>query len=141
MLNQLIVQDHRTTQLWDRECRTIGTSGRRLLIWSLRHLFLPDTNKCRKPWLHSCRKCLKLLLTTAVEGRASLPGSKEGGVQRRQSFGYCENSHQNPLRRRKMQQFWKYGPFLRRDWKDNLLWRTGWIWEAVTEAFASPKGE
>lgn len=135
------MQDHRTTQLWDRECRTIGISARSLLLWSFRHLFLPDTNKHRKPCLHSCQKCLKLLLTIAVEGRASLPGSKEGGVQRRESFSCCENSHQTPLRRGKMQQFWKYGPFLRRDLKDKLLWRTGWIWEAVTEAFASPKQE
>lgn len=40
-----------------------------------------------------------------------------------------------------MQQFCKYRLFLRRDLKDHLLWRTDWIQEAVTEVFASPKGE
>lgn len=75
-----------------------------------------------------------------MEGKASLPGSKERGVQGRERFGCCENSHQIPLRRGKMQQFSKYRPFLS-DLKDHLLWRTDWSQEAVAEAFASPKGE
>lgn len=40
-----------------------------------------------------------------------------------------------------MQQFWKNKPFLRRDLKDCLPWRTDWIQEAVTEAFVCPKEE
>jgi len=83
-----------------------------------------DANRHRRQSLHSCWKCLKLLLKTAVEGRVSLPSSKEGGVQGRERFGCRENYHQTPLWRGKKQQFWKYRPLLRRHLKDRLLWRT-----------------
>lgn len=100
-----------------------------------------DINKHRRQVLYSCWKCLELLLQTAVEGRARLPGSEERGVHGKERFGCCEYSHQTPLRNGKMQQFSKYRPFLRGDLRDHLLRRTDWIREAVTEFLASPEGE